>query len=198
MIFKDIPDVHSKYFIRNGRWGRYKDYGGYSPCPTGNKEIFQGSALNNCTAGAWGLFAMSENNPNCKVGFLTEDWHVDNAGAWYNDGQGKFLDEYERGQEPREGAIICYTNDGTDNGHVAYVNEILSDGTLKLISSGWGNQTSAGLEWRYVKPPLYSWPIGNPKKFQGFIYPKNVQEDYKDLYQKAQSKLDRIEAIINE
>jgi len=197
MIFQDIPDVHSKYFIRNGRWGHYKDYGGYNPCPTGNKEIFQGSALNNCTGGAWGCFAMAENNPNCKVGFLSEDWHVDNAGAWYNNGEGKFLDDYDRGQEAKEGAIICYSSE--QGGHVAFVNEILSDGTLKLISSGWGNQTDAGLEWRYVTPPEYKWQVGKSVKgFQGFIYPKKSKVDYKTLYQKAQAKLDRIEAIINE
>lgn len=170
MIFKDV-DVHSKYLIRNGRGGR-KDYGGFSPCITGKVEIFPGSVLNNCVGLAFGLFALREDNPECKVGFITRSTQPNNAGDWWNDGKQSKWDKYERGLEPREGAIICYGGiNGDPYGHVAFVNEINGD-ELILLSSGYGNTTPEGYNIRKVyRSQNYKWPTVDYLEFQGFIYP---------------------------
>ena len=161
MIYSDV-DVHSKYFIKNGRGGR-KDYGGFSPCTSGKKEIFEGSVLNNCVGLAWGLFAMTENNPNCTVGFVKASSFPQDAGSWYNNGQPSKWDKHERGQIAREGAVICYT------GHVAFVNKIKENGDIECLSSAYGSDNPNGYYIRTVRPSNnYAW--SGAGEFQGFIY----------------------------
>lgn len=168
-VFDDIPEfINNKYFIKNGRDGR-KDYGGYSPCCTPKYSVKTGSTLRNCVAGAWGLFAMAENNPNCTVGFVSCDNCPGGAGEWYHNGKTSQWDKYERGKTPKLGAVICYTK------HVAYVNEILDNGDLMCLSSSYHNTTGEGLEWRLVKKSEgYRWTTGEEAGgvLQGFIYPK--------------------------
>lgn len=174
MIIYNKPNIFDPavkpYFTKNGRGGR-KDYGGYSPCTTGNKECFEGSTLNNCVGGAWGLFALAENNPECKVGFIKTSSYPQDAGSWYNGGNGSKYDTYERGQEPKLGSIICYG--GRGYGHVAYVMAIDGD-KITLLSSGYGNTTPDGFDIRVVyKSKNYKWPTSaDVGDFQGFIYPK--------------------------
>lgn len=176
MLITSKPDIFDPaikpYFTRNGRNGR-KDYGGYSPCTTGKIECFEGSTLNNCVGGAWGLFAMAEQNPDCKIGFIKSGVYPQDAGSWYNDGKGSKWDTYERGQEPKLGSVICYSGNGS--GHVAYVIGIDGD-TLTLLSSGYGNTTQSGFDIRKVrKSNNYDWPTMKGYHFQGFIYPKLVE-----------------------
>lgn len=168
-VFEQLPDIHSKYFIRNAVQG--KDYGGYSPCIKGFIEVYDGCTLNNCVGGAWGCFALAENNPDCKIGFVAGTKYPQSAGSWFNDGKPKGYDDYERGYTPRIGSVICYTN------HVAYVNEILEDGRLKVISSGYGSSSKNGLDWYYVSPANgYKWTAySQAGNFQGFIYPKVIK-----------------------
>ena len=176
-VIKEKPDIFgNKYFIKNGRGGR-KDYGGYSPCATGKVECFEGCTLNNCVGGAWGLFAMAEGNPECKVGHIKTSSYPQDAGSWYNDGRGSKWDTYERGKEPREGAVICYGGD--EYGHVAYVTKVEGD-KLTLLSSGYGNTTPDGFDWRIVhKSDNYKWPTsyGDKLEFQGFIYPRDSKPE---------------------
>ncbi len=48
-----------------------------------------------------------------------------NAGGWYDNCISR---GYERGSEPRKGAIVCWNNGlGDDTGHVAIVEEVYSD-----------------------------------------------------------------------
>lgn len=167
-VITNKPDIHSKWFIKNGRGGR-KDYGGYNPGPSGKIECFEGCTLNNCTAGAWGLFAMAENNPECKVGHIKVGTYFQDAGSWYNNGQPSKWDHYKRGQDPMPGAIICYDN------HVAYITKIEGD-KLTLLSSGYGNTTPDGFDWRVVyKSQNYKWPNATVGAFQGFIYPEGQE-----------------------
>lgn len=167
MIFNEV-DVHSPYFIRNGRGGR-KDWGGYSPCATGKKEIFEGSVLNNCVGLAWGLFALAENNPDCTVGFIKASTYPQDAGSWYNDGQPSKWDHYERGTFPKQGSVICYT------GHVAYVNEVKENGDCVCLSSAYGSDSEKGYYIRTVtRASGYKW--NGAGEFQGFIYPNKAPE----------------------
>ena len=175
MIFDKLPDVHSKWFIRNGRGGR-KDWGGASPCVTGKIEIEPGSTLNNCVGLAWGLTAMLEDNPDCKIGFVKGGSQPANSQNWWNNGQPGGLDDYERGLEPREGAIICYYGLDDHFGHVAFVNEVLGD-KITCLSSGYGNSNPDGIDVRVVrKSEGYKWPTVDYLVFQGFIYPKSEKD----------------------
>lgn len=166
MIYTKLPDTKSKWFIKNGRGGR-KDFGGVSPCATGNKEISQGNVLNNCVGLAWGMAAMYENDEAEKVGFIKSSTYPQDAGSWYNGGQPSKWDKHERGTTPRAGSIICYTK------HVAFVNEVKLNGDLVCISSAWGSSNPKGCEFVDVKKSDgYAWRSALAGDFQGFIYLK--------------------------
>ena len=153
MIYKEIPDIRSPYFT-------LRPYGFYAGIK-GLPQVAERSALNNCTAAAWGLFAMNEKNPQCKIGcgdrLIPQPY---DAGKWYN-----LEKTYKKSSEPVEGAIICFTN------HVAYVNEVKDNGDIVIIESGYGAQNEAGL-WRktlkkeenYFRGKIYG-------EFMGFIWP---------------------------
>ena len=163
-IFNELPDIHSLYFVRNGRGGR-KDYGGYSPCTAGSKELYEGCTLNNCVGGAWGCAGIYEKDPKETVGFIKSGSYPQNAGTWWNEGQQSKWDMHERGKEAKAGSIICYTH------HVAFVNEVKSNGDLVCISSAWGSKNENGFEWVTVtKESGYAWRSVIAGEFQGFIY----------------------------
>lgn len=178
MIYKNFPSLDDPYLIKNGRGGR-KDYGGYSPCITGKPEQAPGSVLSNCVGLAWALFAKAENNPDCKVGFVRNSSAPGDAKLWWNNGEPSKWDHYERGLEPREGAVICYNGiNGDPYGHVAYVNEIDGD-RIVCMSSGYGNKEP--YNYRTVKRSEgYKWPTVDYLEFQGFIYPEKQPDPQPD------------------
>lgn len=152
-----MVNIKSKYFIR-------KDKGGYSPCINGNPQIYEGCTLNNCVGAAWGLFAEAEGNPNCTLGDVYNVGYPQDASKWFN---GK--DGYERGKEPKVGAVACFKN------HVMYVTEVKSNGDIVCLESGYGAKNSKGIwqktltkESNYYRGKIYG-------EFQGFIYPKSVK-----------------------
>ena len=163
-IYKELPDINSEYF-------KLKSYGGYYDGIKGSPEVYKGSGLNNCCCAAWGLFAMAENKPLCLVGCegrtTTKPY---NAGEWYG-----LKDEYKRGLEPVEGALICFTN------HIAFVNEVLSNGDIIIIESGYGAKNYNGLwykkllkEENYYRGAIYG-------DFVGFIYPKENSKTEEEI-----------------
>lgn len=165
-IFPSFPSVNSKYFIKGDRQGTRNGADGYSPCIDGKVQLVEGGTLNNCTALAWGLFAMAENNPDCKIGFIKSPYYPQDAGTWYNNGEKSAWDKYDRGTIPKVGSVICYTQ------HVAYVNEILDNGDLLVWSSAWGSNNPAGMEEVTIKKSSgYAWRNDLAGVFQGFIYP---------------------------
>lgn len=164
-VFPSFPSIRSEYFIESDRQGTREGYGGYSPCIDGDVQLVEGGTLNNCTGLAWGLFAMAENNPNCKVGFIKSNLYPQDAGSWWNDGNKSKWDKHERGLIPEMGAVICYTK------HVAFVNEILSNGDLLVWTSAWGSSNPNGMEEVIVKKSDgYKWRSEAAGEFQGFIY----------------------------
>ena len=159
-VFPSFPSIDNRYFRR-------KEEGGYSPCIKGDKELYKGCALNNCVGLAWGLFAMVEDNPNCKVGFIKSASYPQDAGSWYNDGNQSKWDTYERGTEPRLGSILCYSK------HVVFVNEILDNGDLLVYSSSYGSDNPEGMEEVLIKKSTgYAWRNSLGGYFEGFIYPR--------------------------
>lgn len=164
MIYQDLPSIDSPYF-------KLKSAGGYYQGVPGNKQVKEGSSLNNCVAAAWGLFAMQEENPNCLVGCGSRSVPMPlNAQEWFSNSKG-----YETGKTPREGSIIVYGGTGTA-GHVAYVNGI-NGNELTLIESNYGSRSTKGLSYRKVVSDNNYFISNTAGNFIGFIYPKKVQEN---------------------
>jgi len=124
-----------------------------------------GLGLPNCTAYAWGrAYEILGQPPNLNVG---------NARYWFdNDGGHPHpYDNFERGQEPRLGAIAVWGRSVPNYyGHVAVVEYVHADGMVDLSHSYWGGErfvfaqnvdVRGGEAWR-VEPLC--------RNFLGFIY----------------------------
>ena len=143
-----VPRLTSSGILGNPYW--------YSRNPFYNA----GYGLPNCTCYAWGRFweiADYEQNYSNMPTLSTSD-----AENWY----GYTADGYERGQEPRLGAVICFA-DGpySGDGHVAIVEEILPNGDIVCSNSAYGGQY---FYLTTLSPPNYLPAAGYV--FQGFIY----------------------------
>lgn len=126
-----------------------------------NPFYLSGYGLPNCTCYAFGRF--------WEIADINHDYSnypalsTGNAEDWY----GYTQDGYERGQEPRLGAVACWA-DGpfSGEGHVAIVEEIDPDtGIITCSNSAYGG------EYFYIthlSPPNYLPAAGYV--FQGFIY----------------------------
>lgn len=108
-----------------------------------------------------------------------------NAGTWWAQAAG----EYERGDEPREGAVMAFAGSrGMPIGHVAVVKKIVGDREILIDHANWSpingrrgqiernvrvvDVSSAG-DWSMVR--VWYAPIGDlglrANPVQGFIYP---------------------------
>ena len=126
-----------------------------------NPFYLAGYGLPNCTCYAWGRF--------WEIGDINHDYSnrptlsTGNAEDWY----GYTADGYERGQEPRLGAVACWA-DGpfSGDGHVAIVEEINPDtGVITCSNSAYGGSY---FYVTHLSPPNYLPAAGYV--FQGFIY----------------------------
>ena len=125
-----------------------------------NPFYLNGYGLANCTCYAFGRFwEISDTNhdysnyPTLSTGDAEDWWN-------YNDG-------YERGQEPQLGAVICFA-DGpySGDGHVAIVEEIYEDGSIKTSNSAYGGRYF----YTEVLYPSNNYIPEQGYVFQGFIY----------------------------
>lgn len=129
---------------------------------------YEGDTLPNCTAYAWGRFyEILGSEPALSLG---------NAEYWYGHDDG-----YERGNEPRLGAIACWQKgilgddpliEGGDGGHVAIVEQINADGSIVTSESGWQSKTYWWTTTRTNNDG--NWEQGSNYSFQGFIYCPNI------------------------
>lgn len=126
----------------------------------GNPFYRSGYGMPNCTAYAWGRFYEITNEyPRLSTA---------NAENWWGYGDG-----YDRGQDPRLGAIMCWrkgvAGDGSDGaGHVAVVEGINADGSVITSESGWQDSR---FWWTRTRYDNGNWGSGSAYTFQGFIYP---------------------------
>lgn len=139
---------------------RSLDYESLVYCPvepiTHTCVLSGGEYTGQCTGYAWGRFMeILGSTPTLSTG---------NAGDWY----GYTGDGYERGQEPRLGAVACWAKPG-DYGHVAIVEQINSDGSIKTGNSGWGWVSPRG-PVELVGGSSPGWINWSGYQFQGFIY----------------------------
>lgn len=133
----------------------------------------------NCTAYAFGRFwslanpqTSTDNRPALSLG---------NAKEWY----GYTQDGYQRGQIPKLGAIICYDDaPGEDTGgHVAIVEEIFSDGSIRVSNSGYTDDQSQASTWFFWTQLLPNTYVYSSKwTFQGFIYNPFAESESEDIY----------------
>lgn len=145
---------------------------------SGNKNVpYEGCALPNCTAYAWGRFyELTGEKPKLYTG---------NAETWYGAGcsltldlktqveKGTAYDGYSRGETPKEGAIICWEGIGGAAGHVAVVEKVNPDGSIITSESGW---QSASIWWTKERNNSNgNWGAGTSSyRFLGFIYCPSV------------------------
>lgn len=113
--------------------------------------------LPNCTCYAYGRYAEIR---NAFAPLPTGD-----AKDWWARAQGNF----QCGQEPQLGAVLCWGTDHADSpGHVAIVEEIASNGDVTLSNSSWGGS------YFFVSTSTRASGYANPGVshyfFQGFIY----------------------------
>jgi surface antigen len=130
--------------------------GGYNYCIL----ISGNSCLPNCVGYAWGRWRELLGSFHKLSRSNAENW-------WGNTGDG-----YARGSSPKVGAVICWRKGKAGNGddgagHVAIVEKVYADGTVKTSNSGYGGTRF----WiQTIKPP---YNIGTNYHFQGFIYNPN-------------------------
>lgn len=170
-----IPSNTDKHWIKT-------TYGGYNRCILGSPSYGTGSVLANCVGYAWGRWLEIHGTTDCNLS------RGDGATWWgYNDG-------YSRGQTPRLGAVACWSGGPSGEGHVAIVEDILANGTIKCSESAYGSyffyyQTYTGnYNWTGSTGALYS--------FQGFIYPTiSFEDDW--LYTYLANKKKKIKVVIS-
>lgn len=160
----EAPAADNKYYLR-------PEYGGYNKCININK----GSVLPNCCGMAFGRWLESANETSCRLS-------TGDAENWWD-----YPDGYERGQTPKQGAIMCWrkgaAHDGSDgHGHVEFVEQVNADGSVVTTGSNYG-----GTRWyRHTRQKPYA--IAG-QVFQGFIYNPGTEVkpiDLKDGYQKVE------------
>lgn len=134
-------------------------YGGYNTQILGSPSGWSGSVLANCTGYVHGRWM--------ELGNTSSEYDISsgNANSYFGHSDG-----YERGQEPRLGAILCLG--GGSFGHVAIVEEIFDNGDIMVSESNYGR---AVFEYvRRYKADGYKRAGGSVGGFQGFIYHPNI------------------------
>lgn len=109
-----------------------------------------GTPMPNCVAYAYGrIYEMNKEKPLITHG---------SAGDWY--GMNKRNGYYDYGQEPKVGAVACWS------GHVAIVEKINEDGSITISESHWGGT--------YFDVRTYENMTSHyGQTFQGYIYAYN-------------------------
>lgn len=156
-------NIKSPYYIT-------KSYGGISPCIQGNNQYglrpFPGSVLVNCVGWASGRFnakIFGEDNPQFK--YLGNRNAIDFT-KW------PALQGLDWGLTPRVGACMVW---GHGEGHVAIVEEVISDTEVITSESGWSYRAQPIVrEIRRKKGDDGRW--GYAHEFLMFIYPPGSPE----------------------
>ena len=143
-----------------------------------NGYWYYGYGMPNCTAYALGeaMFLGALNG-------LDIPYYGLNAGVFHNADSwgdtGEVGGEWERGSEPKLGAIAVWRGGG-QGGHVAIVEAINDNGTIKTSNSGWHGSENVGNEsdsrWWWIQDNLDVNNYGN-YTFRYFLYPPYIDEE---------------------
>lgn len=151
----------SKFIERTNRPGKNNKFynSNINPFVASGYGMFQNGG--NCTAYVWGrTYEVLGKKPKLSIR---------NAENWWS-----HKDGYERGNEPKLGAVACYRRGEAGNskdgaGHVVYVEKVHSNGDFTASESGW--QSFIFKNKRYKKSEKYVNGMGSNYVLQGFIYP---------------------------
>lgn len=179
---KTAPEDFNPFWTKKG-------YGnGVSPCILGKPSRWVGSNLSNCVGyvygRAWEVLGRQPNELN-----YTGAKKPGSAWTWYDQCQKHGL---KAGSTPRLGAIACWkkirTADGSiASGHVAFVEEVYSNGTCLVSESAYGGYkfrtSNKGKNMDKGETEIYKWI------FQGFVYLLEEQPE-EELH-----KLDKVEIV---
>lgn len=147
----NAPETNNKFYLNTAG-------GGFNKCI----KISGFSVLPNCVGYAYGRFMEAGGVTACTLS-------TGDAENWWD-----YPDGYQRGQEPRPGAVMCWrkgqahhAEDG--RGHVEVVEQVNDDGSVITTGSNYG-----GTRWyRHTRYKPYA--IGG-QTFQGFIYNPYVED----------------------
>lgn len=163
---KFVLDRTSNYFISHlkGGWSKYTNMRGKSLLP-------------NCTGGAYGISMQICETKDYKKVNLPKT----HAGWWYSNCK------WEKGKEPRLGAVICWKKHGKKDGsgHVGIITGLVRDKNGKVVKVTKVLESSYysydGKDWREGMPYKYNAKTGalikNGYDFQGYLYNPNVELD---------------------
>lgn len=143
------PSSTNKYYLKAGK-------GGYNRAMEINKTTH--SCLPNCCGLVHGRWMESQGQTDYNK---YDKLSTGDACNYY-----KRKDGYKRGQEPKLGAIGCYSGGKKDAGHVLFVEEIKSNGDIVTSNSAYGGT-------RFFMKTLTKksgYKYSSIHKFQGFIY----------------------------
>ena len=143
------PDVDSYLY-----WTP-KNLGGVNPF----SAVQNNSVLPNCAAYAWGRFyEIIDEEPKLSAS---------SAKNWYS----YEADGYQRGQDPRVGAVACW------NSYVAIVEQVRDDGSIITSESDWSSTENFDI-WQQRERIIGNGNWGQTNgTFQGFIYCPKLEID---------------------
>ena len=142
-----------------------------------NVYFQRGSGMPNCVAYAYGrIYEMNGEAPKITHGSAC-DWYSMNKRNHY----------YEYGQEPKLGAVACWSN------HVAIVEAINADGSITLSESHWHGRYFDTVTYKNMHSHF-------GQKFYGYIYTYNEPEVEENITktQKENKTKEVIKNISNE
>lgn len=157
------PTSGNKYYIR-------KANGGYSNAIKGKPTDSQCEVLSNCVGYAYGRFNEIGGYGSCKyLAPVNAENFIQYKGSC------------EVGQTPKVGACMVWQKGNTLNGsdgagHVAIVEEVISNAEVVTSESGWGSSVPFYTKNR-KKGSDGRWGAGSAYKFLGFIYNPAVKEE---------------------
>lgn len=160
------PDIYSNYYKRRVN-------GGWNPCVEGNNDYgllpYPGCVLPNCSGFATGRF-----NELLSLGDCIYLGNADGGNFMYFAG----LQGLETGTKPVVGGAMVWKNSG--EGHVAIVEQIISDTEIITSESGWYWTTPPVWDYRthYFNGGRWHW--NSDYIYQGCIYPPGVPGDEED------------------
>lgn len=133
--------------------------GGYNQCIYGSNGPIE--VIPNCTGYVHGRWMELANINTDTLGLS-----FGNAITYY----GSSASNIQRGSTPELGAVICFG--GTEAGHVAIVEEIIDDNTIRCSESDWGGQRFSVR----IRRREWGWNcvINEGITFQGFLYHPSI------------------------
>lgn len=132
--------------------------GGYNYCIEINGS---GTVLPNCTGYAWGRFYEIQGGVPANGNLLSTGHACD----WFG-----HSDDYNRGDTPAEGAVICWSGGSEGFGHVAIVEQVNSDTSITISESNYYAGPEATSESNPISYKDGTWYYGSSYTFLGFIY----------------------------